>query len=80
MMPRSIHRKFEDWIQRELSRTGLNVAPIAAYVENIHKGKRSHLLNMLFKRLLAGTRSERRSAFLPGVANQTQTIILYRFR
>src|SRR5512140_1489074 len=58
----------------------LHVAPVATYVENVHKRKRRHLLDVLLQRLASRARRQRRPALLPGVADTPLAEITHRLQ
>src|ERR1700687_2866488 len=62
-------RELPHWLQVKTSRTALNVAPIAADVEPIHKWEARNLLHMLLKRLPPGSCRQRWAALFPRIAH-----------
>ena len=67
-----IEGQFPDGMQVETTGAALDIAPVAADVEDIDEWQRRELLDMLLDGLGASARGERRAAFLPGVADESQ--------
>ena len=56
----------------------LNISPITPYIKDVDKRKAGHFFDVLFQGFAARTRRQRWTAFLPGVAHQSQPRISQR--
>src|SRR6266508_4706062 len=74
----SIESQLEDGMKFESSGPCLHVSPIAPDIENINERQAGESFHVLLERFQAISCSKRGPTFLPCIANQTETIILYR--
>ena len=63
--------------QAQLAGPRLHIAPVAANIQYVHKGQRSHFLHALFQRFPTALHPERRPVLLPRVADQPSAKISY---
>src|SRR5437667_6356825 len=75
---RGIESKSPHRIEVESSRSRLNVAPIAADVQHIHKRQARYLLDMLLQRFASGSGRQRGATFLPRISHQAEARIAKR--